>query len=171
MPEQFKTNVPIPPQYEPTRKRSRWWVPIVIIGVVVLFFLVVFIMIFSSISNLFEREPVVVKTNSVLVINLNRPIAEYVGESLSSLFSQDGTIAYYDLLKAIENASTDNKIKGIYLRCSASMIGWQKELNLLKPWNDLKNRESSFMPSSKLETKMIITLRYRLIKFSSQGKV
>ncbi|MEJ5286558.1 MAG: Signal peptide peptidase SppA (protease 4) [Candidatus Kapaibacterium sp.] len=132
MPEQFKTNVPIPPQYEPTRKRSRWWVPIVIIGVVVLFFLVVFIMIFSSISNLFEREPVVVKTNSVLVINLNRPIAEYVGESLSSLFSQDGTIAYYDLLKAIENASTDNKIKGIYLRCSASMIGWAKRVELVE---------------------------------------
>ncbi|MGB9771681.1 MAG: signal peptide peptidase SppA [Candidatus Kapaibacteriota bacterium] len=137
MKEQIKESFPMPP-YQKQPKRSRWWIPVVIIGVVVLFFLVVFFAIFSSIGALFEREPVVVKTNSVLVINFSRPVAEYTGESLSSLLSTDGTIAFYDLLRAIRNAATDDKIRGIYLRCSASMLGWAKRIELVEALKKFK---------------------------------
>lgn len=137
MQEQFKPNTPIPP-FTTQKRRSRWWIPVVIIGVVVLFVFVVILAIFSSIGSLFEREPVVVKQNSVLVINFNRPVVEYTGESLAALFSTDGSIAFYDLLRAIKYGASDSKIKGIYLRCSNSTLGWAKRVEVVEALRKFK---------------------------------
>jgi protease-4 len=131
-------SAPVPPGYY-TRKRSRWWVPLVIIGVIILFIFVVFFAILSSIGSIFQKEPLVVKSNSVLVINLNNPVNEYVGESLSSVFSTDGRISFYDLLKGIEYASVDKKIRGIYLRCSYSMLGWAKRAEFVEALEKFKS--------------------------------
>ncbi len=131
-------SAPNPPNFY-SRKRSRWWIPIIIIGVIVLFIFVVFVAIVSSIGSIFQKEPVVIKSNSVLVINLNNQIEEYVGESLSSILSTSGTVAFYDLLKAIEYARVDNKIRGIYLRCSYSMLGWAKRVELVEALQKFKS--------------------------------
>jgi len=132
-------NTPTPPGYYP-RKRSRWWIPLVIIGVIILFTFVVFIAIVSSIGSIFQKKPVVVKSNSVLVINLsNNPINEYLGESLTSVFATDGSISFYDLLKGIEYASVDKKIRGIYLRCSYSLLGWAKRAELVEALQKFKD--------------------------------
>lgn len=120
------------------KRRSRWWVPVLIIGVVVLFFFVVFIAIISSIGALFQKEPIVIKSNSVLVLNLNLPVKEYAGESLGTIFSTEGTLTFYDLLRAIKKASTDDKIKGIYIRCSYSLLGWAKRVELVETLQDFK---------------------------------
>ncbi|MCX7909681.1 MAG: signal peptide peptidase SppA [Ignavibacteria bacterium] len=133
--EQFLQNYPnVPAQ----KRRSRWWVPVVIIGVVVLFFFVVFLAIVSSIGSLFQKEPVLVRNNSVLVINLNIPVNEYTGESLGSILSTEETFTFYDLLSAIKNASIDNKIKGIYLRCSNSLLGWAKRVEFVEALRKFK---------------------------------
>ncbi len=132
------SSAPIPPNFY-SRKRSRWWIPLIIIGVIVLFIFIVIVAIVSSIGSFFQKEPVAIKSNSVLVINLNNPINEYVGESLSSILSTDGSISFYDLLKAIEYAKVDNKIRGIYLRCSNSMLGWAKRVELVETLQQFKS--------------------------------
>ncbi len=137
MADQFSQKFPMPPNYY-QKRRSRWWIPVVIVGVIVLFFFVVLITIFTSIGTLFQKEPVTVKQNSVLVINLNTPINEYSGESLGTILSTEGTLTFYDLLMAIKKAASDDKIKGIYLRCSNSVIGWAKRLELVETLKNFK---------------------------------
>ncbi|MFN3781744.1 MAG: S49 family peptidase, partial [Candidatus Kapaibacteriota bacterium] len=126
------------PSYYSQKKRSRWWVPVVVIGVVFLFIFIVFISILTSIGSLFEKEPVVIKTNSVLVINLNTPVVEYSGESIGSILSGESSITFYDLLQAIKVASEDEKIKGIYIRCSFSMMGWAKRMEFVETLKKFK---------------------------------
>lgn len=138
MDEQFPAKPPIPSYYS-QKKRSRWWVPVVIIGVVFLFIFLVIISILTSIGTLFEKEPIVIKTNSVLVINLNTPIFEHTGESIGTIFSGESPITFYDLLQAIKAASEDNKIKGIYIRCSYSMMGWAKRMELVEALKKFKD--------------------------------
>jgi len=137
MPEQILPNAPQPPQYL-QKRRSRWWIPVVIIGVVVLFIFLTFLVVVTSIGGLFEKKPVVIKSNSVLVLNLNSPINEYSGDALSSIFSGQASLNFYDLLKAIENASADPKIKGLYIRCSGSLFGWAKRAELVEALNKFK---------------------------------
>ncbi|MFN3307172.1 MAG: S49 family peptidase, partial [Candidatus Kapaibacteriota bacterium] len=137
MEEQIPAKPQIPSYYS-QKKRSRWWLPVVIIGVVFLFIFIVFISILTSIGSLFEKEPVVIKTNSVLVINLNTPVVEYSGESIGSILSGESSLTFYDLLQAIKVASKDEKIKGIYIRCSFSMMGWAKRMEFVEALKKFK---------------------------------
>lgn len=125
-------NAPMPPLYYPQRRRTRWWIPLVIVGVILFLFFTIVIAILSSVGSLFEKEPVEVKSNSVLVISFNRAYPEYTGESFASLFSGTTGVSFYDVLKAIEQAATDEKIRGIYLRTSlSSSIGFAKRLEII----------------------------------------
>lgn len=125
-------NAPIPPSYYPQRRRTRWWIPLVIVGVILFLFFTIIIAILSSVGSLFEKEPVEVKSNSVLVINFNRAYPEYMGESFASLFSESEGVSFYDILRAIEQAATDEKIRGIYLRTSlSSSIGFAKRIEII----------------------------------------
>lgn len=128
-----------PPMYPYHQRKSRWWIPLVIIGIILIAFLVIVVVILDSFGGLFQTEPVEVKENSVLLINLNSQFSEYRGESLGTLFGEGQIVPFYDLLVAIKKAKTDPKIKGIYLRCSMSQLGWAKRREVVDVLTDFKN--------------------------------
>lgn len=83
---------------------------------------------FAAIISAFDSEgEVTVEENSVLHINLNRPLAD---RSFNDPFSGLGfggeakKIGVIDLKKALEHASTDDKIKGIVLAAPSLMGGF-----------------------------------------------
>ncbi len=117
--------------YHPHR-RTRWWVPFLIIALIIVFFVAILVSILGSIGQLFETEPFEVKSNSVLTINFNRQLEEYSAFGFESLFSSVTDVNFYDMLKAIERAATDDKIKGLYLRCyGTAQIGFAKRMEII----------------------------------------
>lgn len=128
----------VPPPYPYYQRRTRWWIPILIVAIIIIALLVIIVALLDSFSAIFEKRPVEVKNNSVLLINFNRQFSEYKGESLGSLFDETQGVAFYDLLKAIERAKIDPKIKGIYLRCSMSLMGWAKRSEVVDALTDFK---------------------------------
>lgn len=85
----------------------------------------IFIGIFSAIVSSAEPE-VVVKENSVLVLDLNRQIVEKTVEDPFSELMFPGVempLGLIDLKEAIDQAIEDDNIKGIYLKCDMIMAG------------------------------------------------
>ena len=89
-----------------------------IIGTVVLFFILIFIlsMMVSSVST----ETVIVKDNSILHLELDQPIKERGSKNPFddfdlSKFTSNQQLGLNDILKNIDKASKDDKIKGIYI--------------------------------------------------------
>lgn len=89
-----------------------------IIGTVVLFFILIFIL--SMVVSSMSTETVTVKDNSILHLELDQPIKERSSKNpfedfdLSN-FSSNQQLGLNDILKNIDKASKDNKIKGIYI--------------------------------------------------------
>ncbi len=132
-------NAPVPPSYYPQRRRSRWWIPLIIVGVILVLFFTIIIAVLSSIGSFFEKEPIEIKSNSVLVINFNKTYPECIDDSFASLFSESSRTSFYDVLKAIERATTDEKIRGIYLRTSLSAtMGFAKRLEIIEALDKFK---------------------------------
>ncbi|MCX7880202.1 MAG: signal peptide peptidase SppA [Ignavibacteria bacterium] len=130
--EQTISNSPISPEIYKQRRGTRWWIPVIIIGVIALFILLGFLTIASTVGVVFQREQITIKDNSVLVINFGKPVTEYVGESVSSFLSPEKPIAFYDILNALNIASRDDKIRGIYLKTSLSNLGWAKRVEVVE---------------------------------------
>jgi protease-4 len=78
---------------------------------------IIFLLIILLASAFSETEKIEVKTNSVLVINLDKEVKDYAPKStnpLDELFGfNDEKIGLNDIINAIENAKDDENIKGI----------------------------------------------------------
>ncbi|PKP35550.1 MAG: signal peptide peptidase SppA [Bacteroidetes bacterium HGW-Bacteroidetes-17] len=91
------------------------------IASIILFFLTLGLI--SSLLAFAEKEVVTVKDNTLLQIKLNQTIFERTSNnpfSTASLFSfaPTNSLGLNDILKAIDKAKNDDKIKGIYLELS-----------------------------------------------------
>lgn len=91
------------------------------IASIILFFLTLGLI--SSLLAFAEKEVVTVKENTLLQIKLNQTIFERTSNnpfSTASLFSfaPTNSLGLNDILKAIDKAKNDDKIKGIYLELS-----------------------------------------------------
>ncbi|MBV1887836.1 MAG: S49 family peptidase, partial [Urechidicola sp.] len=78
-------------------------------------FLLFFVFLGVLISSFSEEEEVVVKSNSVLEINLSEAVRDYAPKSdnpLDAIFADD-TFQLSQIINAIENAKYDDNIKGI----------------------------------------------------------
>ncbi len=100
-----------------------------IVGIILASFLIsIFsVIIFSAIISMSD-QPVQVKDNSMLIIRLQEKVVERTNKSpFSDLdmpgFSSSKQIGLNDILASIENAKTDDKIKGIYLNPSMINAG------------------------------------------------
>ena len=100
-----------------------------IVGIILSSFLIFIlsIIIFSAIISMSE-QPVQVKDNSVLIIRLQNKVVERTNKSPLSNLDMPGLgrskqIGLNDILASIENAKTDDKIKGIYLNPSIVNAG------------------------------------------------
>lgn len=91
--------------------------------------LILFGSIGAMISSASEDKEVEVKENSLLVLKLNKPIVDRAKKNPFSNFNPrsfqvDSKIGLNKLLKNIEKASKDDKIKGIVLRTSGIQAGF-----------------------------------------------
>lgn len=79
-----------------------------------------------AIIGAFADDGVTIKENSILHIKLNKPIAERAQDDplAEALLGFSGNLGLIDMMAAIENAKTDDKIKGIYLEPDYPMAGF-----------------------------------------------
>ncbi len=123
----------------PRRKRSKWWIPLVVIVSIIGLFIIGTIAFFSLIVSSFDRAPITVNSNSVLHLNLSN-IPEYNGVNPFALFSNEAPKAsFLDITNAIQTAKEDDRIKGIYLEfLSGTQIATPKAVELQKILDDFK---------------------------------
>lgn len=139
--EQRKPNIPpYPPQYR--QKKSNWWIPLLIIGVIIFGIIAVIGAVIgtftSSFSGAFKEEPVTVKDVSVLELDLSN-IQEYVKDNPFAAFSGGSNSAsLLSTLSAIERAKDDDRIKGIYYRASVATPGFVKSAEIRDALIDFK---------------------------------
>lgn len=101
---------------------------------IILFNLILFIIVLGVAAGSSSSKDKVVEKNSVLLIELNEPIMEQGKENTLAILSNQSstTIGLNDVLLSIENAKTDTKINGIYVKMGICPNGWasMQELRL-----------------------------------------
>lgn len=133
-----------PYQYQP-RKRSRWWIPVVIIGAIIIGVIAVIVGFFATISSSFEKKAVTVKPRTVLYLSLAEPLSETSETNPLSLFTSEGkTASYIDALLAIRRAKTDDNIMGIFYKAGTLEAGWTKSIELREALVDFKQSGKFF---------------------------
>jgi len=144
MPEQFtqsqQGNLPQnPPPYYPQRKKRRWWIPVLIIGLIFFFIILPIIAVFGLVGSVFEEHEVVVKKNSILVVDLTRPMDEFSKVSpFQEIFGDKGGSSFNDVLRAVERAEKDDRINGIYLKGGPGFIGYARSIELMNKLDEFK---------------------------------
>lgn len=104
-----------------------------------------FLIMIGVISAIGTAEPkVTIESNSVLKLNLNRPIVERTVDDpfadLGILPGLENALGVLDVKRAIQHAKNDDNIKGIYLDCGSVMAGYA---SLEEIRNDLKSFKES----------------------------
>ena len=93
----------------------------------VIFSVIVFLLFLGMIAVLTQEEPVQVADNSVLHLELDKPISEVEFENpleeLPVFSGAPATIGLVQIKEAIRKAKTDDNIKGIYLEAPFVMAG------------------------------------------------
>lgn len=118
-----------------------------LVGLLV-FFGVVFLILAGIIASASSEEEVVVEENSVLKIELNKPIVERESDDALSDLSllpganNGGSIGLVELRKAIQVAKDDENIKGIYLATGVAPAGWAT-------YQEIRNELIDFKTSGK----------------------
>lgn len=113
------------------KKKFRWWIPLSIIAAIILIIVAIIASIGAFLGSIFENEPMEVKSNSVLYLDLSGAMNEYQTLNPMQLFSGNKSASFMEILNAVEKAKTDDRIKGIYIRSGSSGMGFAKieELN------------------------------------------
>ncbi|HJT73391.1 MAG TPA: signal peptide peptidase SppA [Chitinophaga sp.] len=92
----------------------------------ILFFILFFGAIGALVSSVSKEEAIVIKDNSVLMLDLGAPLHETGKANVLSAITGNPANDYglNDVLNSIREAKGDNKIKGIYLKATGSPNGW-----------------------------------------------
>lgn len=81
----------------------------------------------AMIGVLASDEVAAIEENSVLELNLSKNISERNATDMEQLLSEGKSIGLNSILKSIEKAATDDKIKGIYLNLGMTYsAGWSQ---------------------------------------------
>ena len=113
-------------------------VALFIAGILLPFFLLFVIIIIGSMSS--ADKDIKIKENSVLTIDFKSKVVEHENESESSIFEikEDAELKYQDILKAIETAKNDDKIKGISIELDDIDAGITQIDDIRKSLEDFK---------------------------------
>lgn len=133
------TQSPMTPEPYYSRRKSRWWIPVLIIGMIFLGFIVLIYSVLSSIESFFAKEPVEVKSNTVLYLNFKSEIGE-IGKTdpFSLIFTMTKGESFHDILRAIKIAKQDERIKGIFINVTPIAVGYAKTMELIDALDDFK---------------------------------
>ncbi len=112
-----------------------------ILGFFISLFLLFFL--FIGIAALVSKpEPVIVKSNSILELDLASIIKDYAPKEENPLFDKldigDDKLALNHILNAIDNAQLDTNIKGISLNSTAVNAGFAQTQAIRKKLNEFK---------------------------------
>lgn len=124
--------IPPPPAYNGQQKRTRWWIPVSIIAGIILVPLILILGFAAFIGGLVaglsidETDSMPITKPTVLVVDLSGGLPEYAVETPFSLGDQPSGPTLLETINAIERASTDPNIKGIYIRNGGSGMGMAK---------------------------------------------
>ncbi len=137
---------PLPPQ--PTRqssepKRFRWWIPLIIIGGIVVLFIAGIIAFFASLGNSLEdgfaaKKEVTVKKNSVLLVDFTRPLQEYYPTMGFSFVQNSQAASFLEALQSIKRAKNDENIRGIFIKAAGVNTGFARASELQDALMDFK---------------------------------
>lgn len=98
------------------RRRSRWWIPFVVFLVIVFGFFALFAGALVSLTGLFEKKSVTVKSNTVLQLRIAGALQERSSEDLLSFLDNSSVSpSFFDVLSGIRRAKNDENIVGIYI--------------------------------------------------------
>ncbi len=109
--------------------------------VAMLFFVFILFAVFGIIAAASSSgKETVVQENSILQLDASDIIAEQSKNNpFASITGGEGnTLGLNDILKAIENAKTDNNIKGIYIKLGMCNTGWASLHEIKKAIKDFK---------------------------------
>ncbi len=107
-------------------------------------FIVLGILLFFTIMGLAGsngKKGATVKDNSVIELNINYDVPERTAQSFMAIFSQgdeDAKIGLNDILELINNATTDTKVKGIYLKTNLNNTGYATTLEIRNALENFK---------------------------------
>ncbi|MFA6572042.1 MAG: signal peptide peptidase SppA, partial [Bacteroidota bacterium] len=126
---------PYPPYY---RKKTRWWIPVAIIGGIILVFIIMISLFIGSISSSFSKESYEVQKNSVLYLDLGKTLVEYEPDNPLNILGASSKATFFDVITAIKRAKTDDRIQGIYYKSSLVAIGFAKAKEIQDALVDFK---------------------------------
>lgn len=106
--------------------------------VMVIVFILSLIIIVGIVSS--SNEKITIEDNSVLQLDFNNAIADRSSAKPNmSTFKIDKTLSLRSVLKAIKNAKTDDRIKGIYLDLSSVKVGMASLEEIRNALKDFKS--------------------------------
>ncbi|RZL46973.1 MAG: signal peptide peptidase SppA [Pedobacter sp.] len=131
-----------------------------VVGIVISTFVIAIIfvaMIVGAVSSVGEEKAVAVKSNSVLFLDLDQVITERTPDnSLAGIpffgKGDDRTIGFNDLIKALEQAKTDDKIDAVYINVSSPNAGMATMLEVRNAIIDFKKSRKPVIAYSEIYT-------------------
>lgn len=92
----------------------------------ILFFVVFFGVIGAAVNSIGKEEPVTIKDNSILMLDLSKPVTELGQENALAILNGNpsNSNGLYDIIKSLREAKGDDRIKGVYIKAGGSSIGW-----------------------------------------------
>lgn len=116
-----------------------------VVGIVISTFILVFLFIVvigGLLSSIGDSEPVTVKKNSVLYLDLDQPITERTQKSLAGIpFFGAGDskgVGFYDIIKALKHAQNDDNIEAVFVNVSSPQAGMATLLEVRNAILDFK---------------------------------
>jgi protease-4 len=109
---------------------------IILASIFALSFLLI-IIVFIGILASFDTTPVV-KKDTVLKLQLSGLITEHFAENLINRELEGANLQMLDIYQALEMATMDDRIKGLYLRVGISNLGWAKAQEIRSAINKFK---------------------------------
>lgn len=131
-----------------------------VVGIVISTFVLAilfFVIIVGSIASMGDEESAVVKSNTVLFLDLDQAITERTPEnSLSGIpifgGSSEKSIGFNDLAKALKKAQTDDNIECVYINVSSPNAGMATMLEVRNAIIDFKKSKKPVIAYSEVYT-------------------
>jgi len=124
----FMPGPPPPPNSQPRPRRTRWWIPLAVIGGVVAVGVAAVIIFVSFLSDKITspEKTVSVSDHSVLLMDLSGGVPEFSTPKAFDFGGQPQGTSLRDILAALDRAAVDPKIEGIYYRAGGDGMGFAK---------------------------------------------
>ena len=141
------------------------WIAFFVIGIFIFFSGIAMI---SSLASSTISPIATIGDNAILRIDLSGSITDKpYNKSLQELVNNDGNASnLYEILGAIDHASTDSNIKGIYINCDGAGMGVASATAIRNALiHSRKNRANGFTPMETTLHKATITLHLSPTKY------